>query len=138
MNNLPNLSEWHEVPRGATIPQGTRWAVLFYDGDINICAYEIDTSCYSPETKFYTEEPIERTLAQVIEAAVNESGDWESAAQAARDFLAPKEPPFVIDGDNDKWILNDEGTYDLVGDAGDWYKGKTLDQIRQHFGIQED
>ena len=90
MNNLPNLSEWHEVPRGAIILKGTRWAVLYGDGDFAVYNYEVDTSGHSAETKFYTAEPIERTLAQVIEDAYNNLGDWESAAQAARDFLAPQ------------------------------------------------
>lgn len=133
MNNLPNLSEWHEVPRGVTIPVGTMCAVVYSDGVVSIHFRGLDTGDYSSETKFYTAEPIERTLAQVIEAAYN-SGDWESAAQAAQDFLAPKESEYVID--NDRWILNDEGTYNLPG--LDFYSGKTLDYIRTHFGIQED
>lgn len=140
MNNLPNLSEWHEVPRGVTIPNGTRWAMLYYDGDFAVYNYEVDTAEHDETTKFYTAEPIERTLAQVIEDAYNNFGDWESAAQAARDFLAPKEtvPPFVIDNDNDKWVLNDKGTYDLPGFRDAFYRGKTLDHIRTHWGIQEE
>lgn len=109
MNNLPNLSEWHEVPRGTIIPQGTRWVAFYEDGNFAAHNYKVDTGDYSAVTKFYTAEPIERTLAQVIEAAYNSLGDWESAAQAARDFLAPKESEYVIDNDNDKWVRNDEG-----------------------------
>ena len=141
MNNLPNLSEWHEVPRGATIPNGTGWAVLYYDGDFAVYNHEVDTSDYAPETKFYTAEPIEWTLAQVIEAAYNNNlGGWESAAQAARDFLAPKAevPEYVIDNDNDKWVRNDEGTYDYHDTVSTWCRGKTLDYIREHHGIRED
>ena len=140
MNNLPNLSEWHEVPKGTTIPEGTLWAGDFGHGVIGLYTHSVDTGDYSTRTKFYTEKPIERTLAQVIEAACNNYGDWEAAAQAARDFLAPKEtlPPFVIDCYNDKWVLNDEGTYDYLWRKDSEYRHKTLDYIRDRFGIQED
>ena len=138
MNNLPNLSEWHEVPRGATIPVGTMCAVVYSDGVVSIHFRGLDTGDYSSETKFYTAEPIERTLAQVIEAAYNNFGDWESAAQAARDFLAPKESEYVIDNDNDKWVRNDKGTYDLLGGGSNYYQSETLDYIREHHGIRED
>lgn len=140
MNNLPNLSEWHEVPRGATIPQGTQWVVLYGDGDFTVYNYKVDTSDHDETTKFYTAEPIERTLAQVIEAAYDESGDWEAAAQAVRDFLAPKEalPPCVIDKDGDKWVLNDEGTYDCFYATDSRLPGETLDYIRKHYGIKGD
>lgn len=138
MNNLPNLSEWHEVPRGTTIPDGITWVLAYPDGNFAVYDFGTNTSNYSAETKFYTAEPIEQTLAQVIEDAYNNHGDWESAAQAARAFLAPKEPPFVIDNDNDKWTLNDEGTYDCLYALNLEYQGKTLDYIRQHYGIQEE
>ena len=141
MNNLPNLSEWHEVPRGATIPEGTMCAIVYSDGVVSIHFLGLDTGDYSSETKFYTAEPIERTLAQVIEAAYNNNlGGWESAAQAARDFLAPKAevPEYVIDNDNDKWVRNDEGTYDYHDTVSTWCRGKTLDYIREHHGIRED
>ena len=80
------------------------------------------------------------TRAQVIEAAYNRDGDWEFTAQAARDFLALKEPlpPFVIDHDNDKWVLNDKGAYDCLDVVGSVCRNKTLDYIRDNFGIQED
>ena len=138
MNNLPNLSEWHEVPRGATIPEGTTWVLVYRDGTFTSCNFGTHTSTLAEGNTLYTAEPIERTLAQVIEDAYNNHGDWESAAQAARDFLAPKESEYVIDGDNDKWVRNDEGAYALVGDWDDCYRGKTFDYIRDNYGIQED
>lgn len=140
MNNLPNLSTWHEVPRGATIPEGTRWAADFGGGVFGVYSHEKDTNDSVDTTKFYTEKPIERTLAQVIEDAYNNLGDWESAAQAARDFLAPKAegPEYVIDLDNDTWILNNEGTYDCLTTLDSEYQGKTLGYISGCYGIRED
>lgn len=140
MNNLPNLSEWHEVPRGTSIPDGITWVLVSPGGSFTSYNFGTSTSNYAPETKFYTAGPIERSLAQVIETAYNNFGDWEYAAQAARDFLAPKEtlPPIVIDGDNDKWVRNDEGTYDLFGEEDNFYHGMTIDYIREKYGIQRD
>ena len=141
MNNLPNLSEWHEVPRGTIIPEGTTWVIVYQDGTFASCAYGTNTSDHVEGIKAYTAEPIERTLAQVIKAAYNNSGDWESAAQAARDFLASEEtlPPFVIDGENYKWVRNDKGTYDLHGtNVDDDYQDETLEYIRGRYGIQEE
>lgn len=139
MNNLPNLSEWHEVPRGATIPEGTTWVIAYPDGTFTSCNYGTNTGDHVEGLKAYTAEPIERTLAQVIEEAYN-GGDWESAAQAARDFLAPKSkgPEYVIDLDNDKWILNDKGTYDCLTAVDSEYQGKTLGYISECYGIRED
>lgn len=140
MNNLPNLSEWHEVPKGTTIPEGTLWVADFGSGVLGMYTHEVDTGTHHAKTKFYTEKPVERTLAQVIEAAYNNYGDWEYTAQAARDFLATKVPgaDYVIDYDNDKWILNDGGTYDCLGITDSDYQHRTLDYIRNNFGIQED
>ena len=45
----------------------------------------------------------------------------------------------MIDLDNDEWVRNDEGTYDLHGnDVRALHRGRTLDYIRTNFGILED
>ena len=56
-NELPNLSTWHRVPVGATIPKGVPYACT-YEGGLNV---ELDGYRYDTQVRGnsrYTEHPI--------------------------------------------------------------------------------
>ena len=74
-NELPNLSTWHRVPVGATIPAGTPYAYV-YDDDatlrlegtyVEIFVRDIDD--------YYTEHPITPPLPTEEGATILVSGD---------------------------------------------------------------
>lgn len=137
MNNLPNLSEWHEVPRGATIPEGTTWVLVYQDGSFASFNFVTNISDHAPETKFYTEHKIEApkpTLEDVIRGAGTSVSDIAKAVEA---FYAaqPKQPRVIIDAEGDEWRLNVAGKYDLWGYD---LQGFTRERIEALFGIKEE
>ena len=130
--SLPDLSKWREVPRGATIPKGTRWAVLYGDGDFSVYDYLVDTSEYNSETKFYTAEPVERPLADVLRDAYLADEDWDNVAIVAQQWFAKQpDPETHKDADGDVWAKQEDGSYtwgemrydnlsELIAEHGDW------------------
>ena len=136
MNNLPNLSEWFEVPAGATIPKGTRYVLLWGDGSISVASYG-GPSLVTEAGRYYTAEPIEApkpTLEDVIREAGSSVSDIAKAVEA---FYAeqPKQPRVIIDAEGDEWRLNVAGKYDL------WdydLQGFTRERIEALFGIKEE
>ena len=77
---LPNLSTWHRVPVGATIPAGTPYAYAYENG-INVRPngpsedFTVrDNSCYA----HYTEHPIAPPLPTEEGATIVASGDGRS------------------------------------------------------------
>ena len=76
-NELPNLSTWHRVPVGATIPKGTPYAYT-YDGSINVelggyfCDMRVDDNSYYTH---YTEHPITPPLSTEDGATILVSSD---------------------------------------------------------------
>lgn len=139
-NVLPNLSEWFEVPVGATIPAGTRFVALWSDGS-HSAAWDDDPFPVTKADRYFTEKPIEapkKTLEDVIRDAGTSVTDIAKAVEA---FYAeqPKQPKVIIDNAGDDWRLNDDGMYDL------WYddlRGKiipdfTREQIEYVYGIKE-
>ena len=75
-NNLPNLSTWHRVPVGATIPKGTPYAhdrgnslTVVLDG------YHRDMTAYGGDSiRYYTERPIGLPLPTEEGATIMASG----------------------------------------------------------------
>ena len=74
-NELPNLSTWHRVPVGATIPAGVPYAYAYEGGlRVELGGYSCDT--YVSNNRYYTEHPITPPLpteeGATIAASYNE------------------------------------------------------------------
>ena len=87
MNNseLPNLSTWHRVPVGATIPKGVPYACT-YEGGLNVelGGYRYDTQVRG--NSYYTEHPITPPLPTEEGATIMaSSGDWPPSALLIRE-----------------------------------------------------
>ena len=74
-NELPNLSTWHRVPDGATIPAGTPYAYV-YDDEVTLrlkgTFVELDVREYG---SYYTEHPIAPPLPTEDGATIAVSSD---------------------------------------------------------------
>ena len=141
-NVLPNLSEWFEVPVGATIPAYTTYTVLWGDGSHTTAHGESEPFMVEYGVMYFTEKPIEapkKTLEDVIRAAGNSVEDIAKAVEA---FYAEQKPRVIIDdSDEDEWRLNAEGTYDAWYDDEDpsgTFVGFTRERIDAAYGIQEE
>ena len=140
-NVLPNLSEWFEVPVGATIPVGTHYAVYYSDGSHLTTKYSSPVRV-AEAGKFFTEKPIEavrETLEDVIRDAGTSITDIAQAVEAFYAEQKSKQPRVIIDDTGeDEWRLNAEGTYDVWYDDEDpseLFVGLTREQIEQVYGI---
>ena len=136
-NVLPNLSEWFEVPVGATIPAGTHYAVYYSDGSHLTTKYS-DPVRVAEAGKFYTEEPIKvpkKTLEDVIRDAGTSITDIARAVEAFYAEQKSKQPKVIIDAGGDVWRLNAVGTYDL---AGMILQDLTRERIMARYGIKEE
>ena len=142
-NVLPNLSEWFEVPVGATIPAGTRH-VRSYSGGSHFTTKDNNPFRVAEAGRFFTETPIEvpkKTLEDVIRAAGNSVADIAKAVEAFYAEQKSKQPRVIIDVGADEWRLNAEGTYDLRyddEDPGELFVGYTREQIEAVYGITEE
>ena len=59
--NLPNLSTWHRVPIGATIPAGTPYAYHYADEGffaVKLSGHLEEVPALDDEPTYYTEHPI--------------------------------------------------------------------------------
>ena len=143
-NVLPNLSEWFEVPVGATIPANTLYAILYSDGG-HYTTKDNNPFRVAEAGRFFTEEPIEapkKTLEDVIRDAGSSVSDIAKAVEAFYAEQKSKQPRVIIDnaGENE-WRLNAEGTYDVWysdNERSDMFLGYTREQIEAAYGIQEE
>ena len=73
-NELPNLSTWHRVPVGATIPKGVPYACT-YEGGLNVelGGYRYDTQVRG--NSHYTEHPVTPPLPTEDGATIAVSSD---------------------------------------------------------------
>ena len=73
-NTLPNLSTWHRVPVGATIPKGVPYACT-YEGGLNVelGGYRYDTQVRG--NSHYTEHPVTPPLPTEDGATIAVSSD---------------------------------------------------------------
>ena len=141
-NVLPNLSEWFEVPVGATIPAGTRYVLSYSDGTIHMYRDD-DPLPVEVESTYFTRKPIEapkQTLEDVIRGAGTSITDIAGAVEA---FYAEQEkgqPKVIIDAGGDAWRLNAVGTYDLWYDdlKGMILQDLTRERIMAVYGIKEE
>ena len=143
-NVLPNLSEWFEVPAGATVPAYTTYTVLCGDGSHTTVKGESEPFMVeSGDIMYFTEKPIEvpkKTLEDVIRDAGTSITDIARAVEA---FYAEQEkgqPKVIIDAGGDVWRLNAVGTYDLWYDdlTGMILQDLTRERIMAAYGIQEE
>lgn len=76
-NNLPDLSTWHRVPVGATIPKNTIYAICHENSAVvNLRGYRYDTRVSdNPYSTFYTEKPILPPLPTEEGATILASGN---------------------------------------------------------------
>ena len=137
-NVLPNLSEWFEVPVGATIPAGTRYVRSYSDGFIHMYRDD-DPLPVEVESTYFTGQPIEapkKTLEDVIRDAGSSVSDIAKAVEA---FYTeqPKQQSVIIDLEGDEWRRNDYLWYDDAI-ASDIFRGFTREQIETRYGIKEE
>ena len=58
-NELPNLSTWHRVPVGATIPAGTPYAYAYNGGiTVELGGFPSDVTVNRDDYSHYTEHPV--------------------------------------------------------------------------------
>ena len=148
-NVLPNLSEWFEVPVGATVPAYTTYTVLWSDGSHTTTKGDSEPFMVeSGDVMYFTEKPIEvvrETLEDVIREGIGGCYTPAQIAKAVEAFYAeqkPEKPRVIIDDSGeDEWRLNAEGTYDLwYGDTDPsiTFVGRTREQIEAVHGIEEE
>lgn len=137
-NVLPNLSEWFEVPVGATIPAYTTYTALGGDGSHTTAHGESEPFMVEYGVMYFTEKPIEapkKTLEDVIRDAGTSVTDIAKAVEAFYAEQKSKQPKVIIDAGGDVWRLNAVGTYDL---AGMILQDLTRERIMARYGIKEE
>ena len=137
-NVLPNLSEWFEVPVGATVPAYTTYTVLWGDGSHTTAHGESEPFMVEYGVMYFTEKPIEapkKTLEDVIRDAGTSVTDIAKAVEAFYAEQKSKQPKVIIDAGGDVWRLNAVGTYDL---AGMILQDLTRERIMARYGIKEE
>ena len=84
-NELPNLSTWHRVPVGATIPKGTPYVYAYENGiNVRLDGYLRDTRV--GDCPYYTEHPIAPPLPTEEGATIlASSDDWPPSALLIRE-----------------------------------------------------
>ena len=143
-NVLPNLSEWFEVPVGATIPAHTTYTVLWGDGSHTTAHGESEPFMVECGVMYFTEKPIEvpkkKTLEDVIRDAGTSVTDIAKAVEAFYAEQKSKQPKVIIDAGGDVWRLNAIGTYDLWYDdlIGMILQDLTRERIMARYGIKEE
>ena len=147
-NVLPNLSEWFEVPVGATVPAYTTYTVLWSDGSHTMQKGDSEPfMAESGDIMYFTEKPIEgpkKTLEDVIREGVGGAHTPAEIAKAVEAFYAEQKPLVIIDNDGpgEEWLLYSDGTYDWwhsrQEEFASPYKGYTREEISEEFGIKEE
>ena len=142
-NVLPNLSEWFEVPVGATIPAYTTYTALGGDGSHTTAHGESEPFMVEYGVMYFTEKPIEapkKTLEDVIRDAGTSVTDIAKAVEAFYAEQKSKQPKVIIDAGGDVWRLNAVGTYDLWYDdlTGMILQDLTRERIMARYGIKEE
>ena len=77
-NELPNLSTWHRVPIGATIPAGTPYAYHYEDEGffaVKLNGHLEEVPAHDDEPTYYTEHPITPPLPTEEGATIVVSND---------------------------------------------------------------
>ena len=123
-NILPDLSKWHEVPLGATIPVGTRYVFCNTKSTPPTFTSYADSGAVvefiSEQYTYFTEQKIEAPFVDPLESVLRDvaPATFANAAKAVRDFLetetpAKPKPKQYTDRDGDTWT-QDADTYTLT------------------------
>ena len=83
-NTWPDLSGWHPLPEGGTIPKGMRYAVLYTTGSLYI--YTGDDDFTPPDSacdRFRTERPVPVPLPTEDGARIIARGPWDGLLELA-------------------------------------------------------
>ena len=89
-NELPNLSTWHRVPIGATIPAGTPYAYHYEDEGFfavkKLSGHLFEVPALDSEPTYYTERPIAPPLPTEEGATILvSSGNWPQSTLLTRE-----------------------------------------------------
>lgn len=88
---FPDLNTWHEVPEGATIPEGMRYAITYASGNVYVALcgdyVAVLPTQRHPSDIWVTEEPIPDPQEEIVlerarkmyAAVYPGRWDWESA-----------------------------------------------------------
>ena len=75
-NELPDLSAWHRVPAGATLPKNTPYAYAYADRlTVELDGYPRDTTVSRDDCTYYTEFPVTPPLPTEEGATILASDD---------------------------------------------------------------
>ena len=75
-NELPDLSAWHPVPVGATLPKNTPYAYAYDDRlTVELDGYHHDATVSRDDCTYYTERPIAPPLPTEEGATIMASSD---------------------------------------------------------------
>ena len=75
--SLPDLSAWHPVPAGATIPKGVPYAYAYDDRlTVELDGYHHDATVSRDDCTYYTEHPITLPLPTEEGATILASSIW--------------------------------------------------------------
>ena len=104
-NELPNLSTWHRVPIGATIPAGTPYAYHYEDEGffaVKLNGHLEEVPACDDEPTYYTEHPVTPPLPTEEGATIMaSSGDWPPSS-----LLTRKDGRWV-NRYRDEWAVDD-------------------------------
>ena len=92
-NELPDLSAWHRVPVGATIPKGTPYAYTYGDGvTVELDGNFEDFTLRDGDYTYYTEEPRITRVCRAIgyEPMPYQRYVWAVGTEYRRDSLGRK------------------------------------------------
>ena len=104
-NELPNLSTWHRVPIGATIPAGTPYAYHYEDEGFfaaKLSGHLNEVPAIDGEPTYYTEHPIGPPLPTEEGATILASGDRWSPY-----ILLTRKDGRWVNRYGDEWAVDD-------------------------------
>ena len=91
-NDLPNLSTWHPVPVGATLPKNTPYAYAYVDRlTVELDGYPRDTTVSRDDCTYYTEQPITPPLPTEEGATIVVS-------------VSEKPPHIILTREGGRWV----------------------------------
>ena len=91
-NELPNLSTWHPVPVGATLPKNAPYADAYVDRiTVELDGYLRDTTVSRDDCTYYTEHPIAPPLPTEEGATIVVS-------------VSEKPPHIILTREGGRWV----------------------------------
>ena len=101
--SLPDLSAWHPVPAGATIPKGVPYAYAYDDRlTVELDGYHHDATVSRDDCTYYTEHPIALPLPTEEGATIMASSDERLPLYT----LLTREDGRWVNRQGDEWYVN--------------------------------